>query len=304
MKDIATLCIIDDIPSVVEGIATQIDWAGCGIRVAGTALDGEEGLQLIRRERPDIVLTDIRMPNMDGIEMMTKLKEAEIPSKMIFFSGYTDFEYAQQAVRLGAFDYLTKPHSLQQITDIVLKARETVLAERREQARLREIEGKVKDSLPILRQEFFNLLLRHPTSASSVQRRWAFLQIDMPQTDLAVMVIEIDQFDKRCGHLPIEEIELIRFSLQNIVEETIGARTSGVVFRETMSRFVAVYHAPDAFDTSSWPSSAASISRASRNLPYPSGTAAKRPMCRKSPAPIRMRSSPSPISFTPTAMWC
>src|SRR5690606_8929998 len=65
MKDIATLCIIDDIPSVVEGIATQIDWAGCGIRVAGTALDGEEGLQLIRRERPDIVLTDIRMPNMD-----------------------------------------------------------------------------------------------------------------------------------------------------------------------------------------------------------------------------------------------
>lgn len=251
MKDIATLCIIDDIPSVVEGIATQIDWAGCGIRVAGTALDGEEGLQLIRRERPDIVLTDIRMPNMDGIEMMTKLKEAEIPSKVIFFSGYTDFEYAQQAVRLGAFDYLTKPHSLQQITDIVLKARETVLAERREQARLREIEGKVKDSLPILRQEFFNLLLRHPTSASSVQRRWAFLQIDMPQTDLAVMVIEIDQFDKRCGHLPIEEIELIRFSLQNIVEETIGARTSGVVFRETMSRFVAVYHAPDAFDTSS-----------------------------------------------------
>src|SRR5690606_6228479 len=116
-------------------IVSKIEWQSHGIEVVGTAMDGEEGLTLIRRTQPDIVLTDIRMPNMDGIEMLTQLKEEGISCKVIFFSGYTDFEYAQSAVRLGAFDYLTKPHSLQQITEIVLKAKEAVLADRREQER-------------------------------------------------------------------------------------------------------------------------------------------------------------------------
>jgi len=248
LNERVTLCIIDDIPSVVEGLASAVDWASIGVEVVGTALDGKEGLALIREKRPDIVLTDIRMPNMDGIEMLDTLNRERIPSKAIFFSGYTDFEYARQAVRLGAFDYLTKPHSIPDILEIVAKAKERVLAERREQIRLIEIERRVKESLPILRQEFFTLLLHHAASEGAVRKRWAFLQIELPQTDLAVMMIEIDQFEKRCASLPIEEIELIRFSLQNILEETISSVTRGVVFRETMSRFAAVCHLPDGVD--------------------------------------------------------
>ena len=93
-EDEVTLIVIDDIASVVEGIAAMKHWADYGICVAGTALDGAEGLQLIRRLRPDIVLTDIRMPNMDGIEMLERLKREGIACKVIFFSGYTDFAYA------------------------------------------------------------------------------------------------------------------------------------------------------------------------------------------------------------------
>ncbi|WP_027092904.1 response regulator [Cohnella thermotolerans] len=248
MEQLTTLCVIDDIASVVEGIAAMTQWHDHGIRVVGTALDGEEGLSMIRQLRPDIVLTDIRMPNMDGIEMLTQLKQEGLTPKVIFFSGYTDFNYAQQAVRLGAFDYLTKPHSIKQIVEIVVKAKERVLAERQEEAALSEIRRKVRESMPILRQEFLNLLLHHPTDLANVQRRWEFLQIDLPQNDLAVLVIEIDQFAKQSHSLQMEEVELVRFSLQNIVEETVAARTQGVVFRETMSRFVAVCHAPAAVD--------------------------------------------------------
>src|SRR5690606_18945995 len=122
MNEITTLCVIDDIASVVEGIAASPLWKEHGIKVVGTALDGEEGLNLIRELRPDIVLTDIRMPNKDGIELLTLLQQERNPAKVIFFSGYTDFNYAQQAVRLGAFDYLTKPHSIKQIVEVVMKA--------------------------------------------------------------------------------------------------------------------------------------------------------------------------------------
>jgi two-component system response regulator YesN len=240
-----SLCVIDDIASVVEGIATMTDWQQYGIVIAGTAMDGEEGLHLIRQVRPDIVLTDIRMPNMDGIEMMSVLKQEGIATKVIFFSGYTDFAYAQQAVRLGAFDYLTKPHSIRQIVEIVLKAKENVLAERKEKEAQEEIRRKVRASLPIQRQEFLNLLLHHPTEMDSLRERWAFLQMELPQTELAVMVIEIDQFVQWSRSMQMEDVELVRFSLQNIVEETISSQTTGIVFRETMSRFVAICHAPE-----------------------------------------------------------
>jgi len=250
MNEITTLCVIDDIASVVEGIAASPLWKEHGIKVVGTALDGEEGLNLIRELRPDIVLTDIRMPNKHGIELLTLLQQERNPAKVIFFSGYTDFNYAQQAVRLGAFDYLTKPHSIKQIVEVVMKAKEKVLAEREEELTNSEIRQKVRESMPILRQEFFNLLLHHPAHVANVQRRWEFLQIDLPQRDLSVLVIEIDQFVKQSQTLQIEEVELVRFSLHNILEETVATFTKGIVFRETMSRFVAICHHVLAIDMS------------------------------------------------------
>ena len=85
------ICVIDDIKTVVRGIANTIDWETHGIVVAATATDGEEGLRLIREVKPDIVLTDIRMPRVDGIAMM-KLIQQEYPwIKLICLRGYTDF---------------------------------------------------------------------------------------------------------------------------------------------------------------------------------------------------------------------
>jgi two-component system response regulator YesN len=250
MSKPVTLCIIDDIQSVVDGIASRIPWGKHDIQVVGTALDGAEGLRVIHEQQPDIVLTDIRMPHMNGIEMLTKLKEEACSCKVIFITGYTDFEYTQQAVRQGAFDYVTKPHSIAQILDTVLKARELVLKERQERQSIASIKQKVKESLPVLRQEFFNLLLHHPSNLESVQRRWEFLQIDLAQTDLSIMAIEIDQLSARDQSLPIEDVELIRFSLQNIMEETINRFSAGITFRETMSRFVAIYQSAETVDES------------------------------------------------------
>jgi two-component system response regulator YesN len=237
-----TLCVIDDVVSVVQGISKHIPWEQYGIEVIGTALDGEEGLQLIHRLRPDIVLTDIRMPNMDGIEMLTELRQSSFEGKIIFFSGYNDFDYAQQALRLGAYDYITKPHSVEQIVEVILKAKAAIEAKALEDRHSLELRNKLKESLPILRQEFFSLLLHHRTNEDNIRNRWEFLQLTLPREDLTVLVFEIDQLTEKSIDLSIEEVELIRFSLQNIVEETISSYTQGVIFRDTMSRFAAIYH--------------------------------------------------------------
>jgi len=250
MQPTCTLCVIDDIRSVVEGIANHIPWASHQIEVCGTALDGDEGIRMIRTMKPDIVLTDIRMPNMDGIEMLTLLREEAFQGKVIFFSGYNDFEYVQQALRLGAFDYITKPHSVQAIVDVVLKAKQAVEEDRLAELKAEEIRLKLRMSLPILRQEFFHLLLHHPASEEHIRRRWEFLQVELSPVDLAVMVIEIDHFAESSRSLSIEEAELVRFTMHNIVEETMAQYTKGYIFRDSSSRFIAIYNTVDSLEPS------------------------------------------------------
>ncbi|WP_159885038.1 response regulator [Paenibacillus puerhi] len=243
MSNAITLCVIDDMKSVTDGIARQIPWADYGVTVIGTASDGEEGLRLIRTAKPDVILTDIRMPHLDGLDMMTTLRSEVCECKVIFFSGYTDFDYVQQALRLGAFDYITKPFSIQQIIDIVMKARSAIEAARAEERRLEAMKRRVQESLPLLRQELFHLILHHKTDWSSIRPRWEFLQIGLEPRSLSVLVIEIDHFAEQSRALPTQEVELIRFSMQNILEETIASFTKGLLFRESSCRFVAVYQA-------------------------------------------------------------
>lgn len=101
--------IIDDNKIAVEAIAKSTDWAKCGCYLAGTAYDGIAGLKLIQELSPAIVIIDIQMPGFNGLDVIRKLKEAQKEIQFIIISGYSQFEYAQQAIRYGVSDYLLKP---------------------------------------------------------------------------------------------------------------------------------------------------------------------------------------------------
>lgn len=101
--------IVDDEKFVRMGIAGGTDWDSLGCRLIGEAKDGEEGLAIARKTHPDLIVSDIRMPHMDGIEMIRTLREEHLDAKVVFLTAYSDFKYAQQAVRFGASDYLLKP---------------------------------------------------------------------------------------------------------------------------------------------------------------------------------------------------
>ena len=103
------ILIVEDEEIIRRGLLSTIDWAGMGCCVVGDAPDGREGLELLRRERPDVVLTDIRMPCMDGIEMAERAWTEGILPQLVFLTSYAEFDYAQKALRLHAADYLLKP---------------------------------------------------------------------------------------------------------------------------------------------------------------------------------------------------
>lgn len=101
--------VVEDEELVRRGIVEAVDWSGVDCAVVGEAADGAQGLEVIRRERPELVVTDIRMPRMDGIEMLRQLRSEGNQAAVILLTAYSDFTYAQAAVKLGAVDYLLKP---------------------------------------------------------------------------------------------------------------------------------------------------------------------------------------------------
>ncbi len=117
--------LCDDNEIILEGLSRQIDWPELGMALCGTASDGEEGLRLIREVRPDLLITDIRMPYIDGLELTRLAKEVNPSLVPVVISGYDDFEYARTAMHLGVRDYVLKPIDMGEMMKTLKAARET-----------------------------------------------------------------------------------------------------------------------------------------------------------------------------------
>ena len=111
--------IVDDEPIIARGLSQVLPWEKYHYQVVGTALGGEEGLELIREKKPDIIFTDICMPGMDGLSMVAAF-QVEFPDmEVAVLTGYRDFDYAQQAIRLGVTRFLLKPSNLDELEEAV-----------------------------------------------------------------------------------------------------------------------------------------------------------------------------------------
>ena len=111
--------LVDDERIILDGLSRAVPWGDMGCEVVGTASNGEEGLRIIRELRPDILMTDIRMPNMDGLSMVAALR-SEFPRLQIaVLTAFRDFEYAQTALNLGVCRYLLKPSKLDELYEAI-----------------------------------------------------------------------------------------------------------------------------------------------------------------------------------------
>lgn len=109
--------LIDDEPIILEGMTRGMNWDKWNCKVVGTAGSGKEGLELIEREKPHIVFTDISMANMDGLTMLASIKSQHDQMQVCILTGYRDFDYAQQAIRLGVTRFLLKPSKMEELEE-------------------------------------------------------------------------------------------------------------------------------------------------------------------------------------------
>lgn len=137
-----TVIIADDEEEIRRSLIRKIDWESIGFKVAGEASNGEDALELVEKLEPDLLLTDVKMPFVTGIELARQVREIRPATQIAFLSGYDDFSYAQQAIQYNIISYMLKPISSEELTKELLAIKEKM--EKKFEEFMREDTGNQK----------------------------------------------------------------------------------------------------------------------------------------------------------------
>lgn len=118
------LILVDDEEDVREGLLGQIQWESLGYQVMDTAENGKEAAEMVEKHHPDVVVTDIQMPFMNGLQLSEWIRNHYPGTKIIILTGYDEFEYAQKAIRLGIDEYVLKPFSAGELVEVLEKVKD------------------------------------------------------------------------------------------------------------------------------------------------------------------------------------
>ncbi len=164
------ICILDDEYLTCLGLEKAVPWDTIGVEVAFTALDGKKGLELIRKAKPDLVLTDIRMPGLTGVDLVKELKKDGFEGEIIVLTAYRDFDYAVETYKSGIFSYLLKPVDNEELLKTVKEAIVKLNSKRKEKERKRNRAG----NLSRMESTFFYQLLHNITNEEFIQNSKKF----------------------------------------------------------------------------------------------------------------------------------
>lgn len=206
--------LVDDEPIILRSLKVAIPWGELNIEIVGEARNGEEALRLVRELSPHIVISDIRMPGIDGITLMKEVLAEDAKRLFIFISGYGEFEYAREALREGAFDYLLKPIDHDELTQMIQRARISLDKQLETEKLLHSAQA-----LSMLAQErlFAELIEGYGTSGPVQHMQW--LENSEFSREYFIAVIQLDHYMKLNHIWTMEERRLWLFAIRNIVNE-------------------------------------------------------------------------------------
>lgn len=187
------LLIVDDEIHIIDMLKSLIDWDTLKLKLVGTAADGPTAGQMVTELKPDIVITDIRIPGYDGLELIKRCREQSLSTQFIIISGFRQFEYAQNAIRYGVKDYLLKPIKKAELNS-VLSQLITVIKEQRQTDRvLKTQENMLSQSQTRLKDSFLSMLSHDPAHLKEgIEKINSEYMLDFKNTCFRVIVCKID----------------------------------------------------------------------------------------------------------------
>ncbi|GIO31000.1 MULTISPECIES: response regulator [Paenibacillus] len=236
------LLLVEDEADVREGLAWEIDWASHGFQVVDTAENGREAAELFERQIPDVVVTDIQMPFMDGLELAAWIKERYRSTKIIILTGYDEFEYAQKAIKLHIDEYVLKPFSSQELVEVLLKVRRQMDEEQAEKENVHVLKEHYRKSIPVLKGLFLSQLVTRSMADEEIREKCGSYGVELTGRSFMASVLRVDYVHQDEGAVKNDHSEasfslkysedryLQLFAVLNVAEEIVSRHGGFSVF--------------------------------------------------------------------------
>lgn len=225
------ILIVDDEKGVHDHLRSSVPWTALGWKIVGDAYDGEQACRLAEELQPDIILTDIKMPLMDGLMFMEWLKAGNFPGKVIVLSGYSDFQYSRSAFLLDGFDYLLKPMNEAQLLGVLSKAAEQIEKESKTKNDQIDQRAVLNKGIVLMQDEFLtNIMSGTIRDENEMFVGVETLPVSLPESKFTVIVVQLVDSEVKVQQTYGGNRQVFYFAVRNILQECL-AKQAGVVFR-------------------------------------------------------------------------
>lgn len=217
--------IVDDEPEIREGIRDTIPWEDLGFTFRGAFANGKEALEWVEQNPPDVLITDINMPFMDGLVLSELVLDRSPRTKVLIISGYDDFEYARKALQLQVHDYIVKPITPTEFKTTLVKLKTVLDHEREAEQDLERIKKQLAENLPLIKERFFNRLLSGSASEEETQERFKYFGVSLQVPPMALHCMVFDFIRHHGG----EGFDIDILRIKNIIIHNLTMHRSEAV---------------------------------------------------------------------------
>lgn len=233
--------LVDDEALTREAIGENIPWEELGFELIGSCENGREAMERMEQITPDLLLTDICMPYVDGIELARYVYEHHPDTRTVIISGYDEFDYAKQAVRYQVMEYILKPITPSELMEVLIRAKES-LDERCARTRtLKKLRGAYVSNRPFLQGRFLNSLLRGNERPDGLEEKMEELDLSLPGSFFSTAIVEGDDLSPFLDQYKDVRDDLALFAICNITRELIEKSKLGVAFQNMEERTIIIF---------------------------------------------------------------
>lgn len=230
--------VVDDDEWIRERLKELIAGSGLNIEVCCEAIDGEEALELFWREKPQIVITDINIPLIDGLELSRRLLSEDRDTRVIVITGYGSLEGAQKAIKAGTTDFILKPIKAAELTEALRKAMEQHQEKARAYLHTQHLEKLLSESLPLLRERYLTGLLSGSASEGEEECRYYLERLEIEITGPCFCLAVLRPVYQDLGR---EERDVLKIALQNMTAELLEERgVPSFFFCDALGRMIVI----------------------------------------------------------------
>lgn len=230
--------LVDDEPLIIKGLKKIIHWESYGFQVVAEAQNGEEAIETAKKVCPHVIVTDVKMPGKNGLEVVRILRKIMPDTKFVILSGYDEFSYAQTAIKNGCLDYILKPVKPYEFEDILVKLQKDIEDEQRKKRESDTLKEKLEASIPALREKILSDILEGNISdEKEIEQKLNFIDVNL-NTDFTAMTVELNKNAVLSGNISIEEERVMEKSAFNIINHLLSREGYGYASKKHSDKFI------------------------------------------------------------------